>query len=98
MKNHKNSFLYVLVMIATLFLTSCATEKVAMQPQAPEVNEKVSPGPTYSLRGPEWTWDPTQKAYVFVAPEYVERPQGVWVRGHWRPVKGGMRWVPGHWQ
>ncbi|MEO6167257.1 MAG: hypothetical protein ABIO46_14605 [Chitinophagales bacterium] len=99
MKKSSNSILQVLAVVIMIFLSSCVTKKVAVVPENPQVIEKVSPGPTYVLQGPEWRWDPTQKTYVYVAPDYVERPNGgVWVRGHWKDVKGGKQWVPGYWQ
>ncbi|HUM46433.1 MAG TPA: hypothetical protein PLD84_05880 [Chitinophagales bacterium] len=99
MKKSGNSILQVLAMLTLIFLSSCATQKVAVQPEHPQVIEKISLGPTYVLRGPEWRWDRTQKTYIYVAPDYVVRQQGgVWVRGHWKDVRGGKKWVPGHWK
>ncbi|MEP7128114.1 MAG: YXWGXW repeat-containing protein [Chitinophagales bacterium] len=98
MRTTSKSIIPVLLIAAAMSVTSCAPQKVVVQPEPPVVIEKSSPGPTYSLRGPEWTWDRTKKEYVYVAPDYVVKQDGVWVRGHWRQVKGGYQWVPGHWK
>jgi hypothetical protein len=96
MKSLKGILLSSVLSIA--LFTSCASEKAATEPTPPTVVEKVSPGPTYVIRGPEWRWDRTKKVYVYVPGEYVDKQGGVWVRGHWKPVKGGVKWVPGYWK
>ena len=98
MKLFRKNLLKFLLLISIGYFTACASEKVATQPTAPAVEEKPSPGPTYLLMGPEWRWDPVQKVYIYVPGQWVVKQNTVWVRGHWKPVKGGWRWVPGHWK
>jgi hypothetical protein len=95
-----NIKLHTLILVATLLImvVSCNTEKVALQPEYPEGSTIANPGTNYALKGPEWKWNSSNKSYTYIAPEYVMRENGVWVRGHWKQVKGGYSWIPGYWK
>jgi hypothetical protein len=97
MKTQNPVFKFMMVLLVA-FMVSCVSERVETQPADPVIIQKESPGVTYVLRGPEWRFDRTQKVYVYVPGEWVVRPSGIWVRGHWVKVKKGHKWVPGHWK
>lgn len=91
---------HALILAATIIIlvASCTTQKVTVKPEFPVGATIASPGPSYVLKGPEWKWNSSSKNYTYIAPEYVTRENGVWVRGHWKQVRGGYEWIPGYWK
>lgn len=98
MNNLINNFGKAFTVAAFFSLASCTTEYVATKPDEVIIEKSAPPGAGYVYRGPEWRWEKTKKTYVVVPGEWVSRPNGVWVRGHWKETKRGVTWVPGHWQ
>ena len=98
MNNLANSFARASIVAAFFALSSCTTAYVATKPDEVIIEKPAAPGTGYVFMGPEWKWDKTKKVYVAVPGEWVNRPNGVWVRGHWKTTKHGHTWVPGHWQ